>query len=62
MSSLVWWVDQGNGGADLLFGPLFKSQSDAKGFARQQFPNEDPETRDGRIYYREVVSFKESVQ
>lgn len=59
MSSLVWWVDEGNGGADLLFGPLFDNQEDAKGFARQQFPAEGPEARDKRIHYKEVFSFKE---
>jgi hypothetical protein len=49
----VWWV---LGDSDRPF--LWRTKEDAEKYARELFPDESPDTRYARIYYKEVFSYE----
>lgn len=57
----VWYVQ---GESDLSVDPdkpgptLWETKEDAEKYARYLFPDEDPDTRYARIYYREVTTWE----
>ena len=54
----IWYVNEGNGGFHLV-PHVFETKMEAERYARELFPDETEDERYARIYYKEVVSFKE---
>jgi len=54
----IWYVNEGEGGFHFV-AHVFETKIEAERYARESFPDEDEDTRYARIYYKEVVSYKE---
>ena len=53
----VWYVNEGGGFH--LASYVFETKIEAERYARECFPNESEDERYARIFYKEVVSYKE---
>ena len=53
----IWYVDEGGG--FYLASYVFETKIEAERYARECFPNENEDERYARIFYKEVVSYKE---
>jgi len=54
----VWYVNESNGGFHFA-SYVFETKIEAERYARECFPDESEDERYARIFYKEVVSYKE---